>query len=72
MTDLTELKRRLEGLKREYRGIRSMIEMMEKGTPKEELQKMRSEKLRPLEREIQRLEEEVANVRERLNPSSVT
>jgi len=60
MTDLTELKRRLEGLKREYRGVRSMIEMMEKGTPRKELQKMRAEKLKPLEDEIKKLGEELA------------
>jgi len=60
MTDLTELKRRLEGLKREYRGVRSMIEMMEKGTPRNELQKIRAEKLKPLEEETKKLEEELA------------
>jgi hypothetical protein len=60
MTDVNELQKRLEGLKREYRGVRSMIEMMEKSTPREELQKMRAEKLKPLEAEIKRLEEEIA------------
>jgi len=58
MTDVSEIQKRLEGLKREYRGIRSMIEMMEKGTPREVLQKMRMEKLVPLESEIHRLEVE--------------
>jgi len=52
MTGYNELQKRLESLKREYRGIRSMIEMMEKGTPREELQKMRMEKLKPVEEEI--------------------
>jgi hypothetical protein len=37
-----------------------MIEMMEKSTPREELQKMRAEKLKPLEAEIKRLEGELA------------
>jgi hypothetical protein len=60
MTDMIELQKRLEGLKREYRGIRSMVEMMEKGTQREELQKMRAEKLKPLEVEIKRLEEEIS------------
>ena len=60
MTDMIEVQKRLEGLKREYRGIRSMIEMMEKGTPRKELQKIRAEKLKPLEEEIKRLEEELA------------
>ena len=31
MTDASEIQKRLEDLKREYRGPRSMIEMMEKG-----------------------------------------
>ena len=60
MTDVNELRNRLEGLKREYRGIRSMIEMMEKGTPREELQKMRDDMLKPLETEITKLESELA------------
>ena len=60
MTDASELQKRLEGLKREYRGARSLIEMMEKSTPQEELQKMRAEKLKPLEEEINRLEGELA------------
>jgi hypothetical protein len=61
MPDLIELQKRLENLNREYRGVRSMIEMMEKGTPREELQKMRVEKLNPVEEEIKRLEVELAN-----------
>jgi hypothetical protein len=60
MTDVNELQNRLEGLKREYRGARSLIEMMEKGTPREELQKIRAEKMKPLEEQIKRLEEELA------------
>jgi hypothetical protein len=39
-TDMNELQKRLDGLKREYRGVRSMTEMMEKGTPMTELQKI--------------------------------
>jgi hypothetical protein len=60
MTDVNKLQKRLEVLKREYRGIRSMIEMMEKATPRDELQKIRAEKLKPLEAEIKKLEEELA------------
>ena len=56
MTDASELQKRLEGLKREYRGARSLIEMMEKSTPQEELQKIRAEKMKPLEEEIRKLE----------------
>ena len=59
MTDLGEIQKRLEDPKREYRGARSMIEMMEKGTPRKELQKIRAEKLKPLEEEIKKLEEEL-------------
>jgi hypothetical protein len=62
MANLDVLQNRLEDLWREYRGARSMIEMMEKGTPREELQKIRAEKLRPLEGEIKRLERELAEV----------
>ena len=62
MTDVNELQKRLEGLKREYRGIRSMIEMMEKGTPRSELHKMRAEKMKPVEEEIQKLEVEISKV----------
>jgi len=60
MTYATDLQKRLEDLKREYRGIRSMIEMMEKGMPREELQKMRAEKMKPLEVEIKKLEDELS------------
>jgi hypothetical protein len=60
MTDMKDLQKRLDELKREYRGIRSMIEMMEKGTPRDELQKIRAEKLKPLEEEIKKLEGELA------------
>jgi hypothetical protein len=62
MTDASEIQKRLEDLKREYRGARSMIEMMEKGTSREVILKMRIDKLLPLEREIQRLEGEVATL----------
>ncbi len=59
MTDMNELQKRLENLKREYRAIRSMIEMMEKGTPREALQKMRAEKLKPLEEQIKNVQQRI-------------
>ena len=62
MTDLNELQKRLEGLKREYRGTRSLIEMMETGTPREVLRKMREEKLKPVEEEIKKVEEEISRI----------
>jgi phage host-nuclease inhibitor protein Gam len=61
ITDVNELQKRLEDLRREYRGARSLIEMMEKGTPREELQKIRAEKMKPLEAEIKRLEGELGD-----------
>jgi hypothetical protein len=60
MTDVNELQKRLECLKREYRGMRSMIEMMEKGTPRSELQRIRAETLSPVEEEIKKLKKELA------------
>ena len=54
-----ELQTRLDKLRREYRGVRSMIEMMQKGTEASALRKMREEQLHPIEREIERLEEEL-------------
>ena len=60
MTEMSNPQRRLDQLKREYRGGRSMIEMMEKGTSRKELQKIRAEKLKPVEEEIKKLEEKLA------------
>ncbi len=51
------LENRLNQLRREYRGMRSMLEMMQKGTEAAVLRRMREEKLAPLEREIQALEQ---------------
>jgi hypothetical protein len=53
---------RLNDLRREFRGVSSILEMMEKGTKREDLAKLRSEKLEPIRREIKRLEEELANL----------
>ncbi len=55
----SELQKQLDDLRREYRAIRSMIEMMEKGTPRETILKMRKEKLAPMEQEMQRVEAEL-------------
>ena len=52
---------KLAQLRREYRGVRSMIEMMQKGTEATVLRKMRDEKLLPLEREIRKLEDQLAS-----------
>jgi hypothetical protein len=60
MTRIDEIQQRLTSLKREWRGLRSLLEMMEKATPRDELQKIRAEKLKPLEEEIKKLEGELA------------
>ncbi len=60
MTRNDDIQIRLVSLRREWRGLRSLIEMMEKATPRGELQKIRAEKLKPLEEEIKKLEEELA------------
>jgi len=51
---------KLAQLRREYRGMRSMIEMMQKGTEATVLRKMREDKLLPLEREIRDLEDQLS------------
>lgn len=60
MTRNDDIQKKLVSLRREWRGLRSLIEVMEKGTPRDELQKIRAEKLKPLEEEIGKLEEELA------------
>ena len=52
----SQVQTRLEELRKQFRAVRSLIEMMAKGTPKEELEKMSREKLKPIEEEIKRLE----------------
>ena len=52
-----DLQVQLEVLRRKYGAVRSMIEMMEKGTPHEVIVRMRLEKLAPLDKEIRRVEE---------------
>jgi hypothetical protein len=60
MTTKDDIQRRLNDLRRELRGVSSLLEMMEKGTKREDLAKLRSEKLDPIRRDIKRLEEELA------------
>ncbi|HTY01822.1 MAG TPA: hypothetical protein VMG09_17480 [Bacteroidota bacterium] len=55
-----ERRTKLAQLRREYRGMRSMIEMMQKGTEATVLRKMREDKLLPLEREIRDLEDQLS------------
>jgi hypothetical protein len=54
-----ELQSRLEKLRLEYRGVLSLLLMMEKGTKLEDLRKMEHEKLDPIRNEIQAVEGEL-------------
>jgi len=54
-----EIQLDLENARREYRKVSSILEMMEKGTPREDLERMRKEQQEPLEVEIRRLEKEL-------------
>ncbi len=56
MNTKEELQTRLDKLRREYRGVRSMIEMMQKGTDVAALRKLREEKLDPIGRQIREVE----------------
>ena len=62
MSTEQEIRDRLDVLRRQYRGISSMIEMMEKGTARGDLARIRTEKLEPISREIKNLERELADV----------
>ena len=55
-----EIQQDMENARREYRGVVSILAMMEKGTPREDLERMRKEQLVPLELEMRRLEKELA------------
>jgi len=57
-----EIRDRLDALRRQHRGISSMLEMMEKGTPAGDLARIRAEKLNPISQEIKKLEGELARV----------
>ncbi len=57
-----ELKDRLESLRRQYKGISSMIEMMEKGTPSRDLARIRADKLAPISEEIKTLERQLSDI----------
>lgn len=56
MNTKEQIQRQLEDLRRELKGITSMLEMMQKGTKAEDLAKMRREKLEPIREAISRLE----------------
>ena len=62
MSTEQEIRERLDVLRRQSKGISSMIEMMEKGTPPRDLARFRAEKLDPISQEIRKLEGELAKV----------
>lgn len=55
-----DIRNRLDALRRQYRGVASMLEMMEKGTPPNDLARIRAEKLEPIKVEIKKLEAALA------------
>lgn len=57
MKPMEETRGDLENLRREHRKVASILAMMEKGTNRKDLARMRMEELRPIEEEIRRLEE---------------
>lgn len=56
MKTVEETRMDLENLRREYRRAASILAMMEKGTNRKDLARMRTEELGPIEEEIRRLE----------------
>lgn len=52
----------LENVRREYRRVASILDMMVKGTKGEELAKMKREQLDPISEKIKNMEEEMARL----------
>ncbi len=52
-----ELERWLDALKKEFTARRSLLEMMEKGSTRKDIEEMRKTELVPLEKKIRELEE---------------
>ena len=59
MTTRSDIELRIAELRLEYRKVFSMLSMMEKGTKREDLVKMREKQLDPITNEIKRLEGEL-------------
>jgi cell division FtsZ-interacting protein ZapD len=59
MATRNDINKRIAQLRLEYRKVFSMLSMMEKGTKKEDLLKMREKQLDPITNEITRLEREL-------------
>ncbi len=62
MNTREELQKRLDDLRRDFRGVASLLAMMEKGTKPEDLLKIRKEKLDPIREEIKKLEGELLSL----------
>ncbi len=60
MNTKEQILKRLEELRREHRGVASMLAMMEKGTTPEDLASLRKEKLDPIRQEIKKLEKDLS------------
>jgi hypothetical protein len=60
MTAKNEIEKRLEALRLEYRKTYSLLSMMEKGTKREDLAKLRAQQLDPIRSEIKKLEAELS------------
>ena len=63
MTTRSDIELRIAELRLEYRKVFSMLSMMEKGTKREDLEKMREKQLDPISNEIKRLEGELGLLR---------
>ena len=63
MTTRSDIELRIAELRLEYRKVFSMLSMMEKGTKREDLVKMREKQLDPISNEIKRLEAELGLLR---------
>lgn len=57
MEPKVELENWLDALKREFRARRSLLEMMEKGSTRRDLEELRQKELVPLEKKIKELED---------------
>ncbi len=60
MRTKNDIEEKLEALRLEYRKVYSMLSMMEKGTKLDDLAKMREKQLDPIQKQIRRLESELA------------
>jgi hypothetical protein len=60
MRTKSDIEAQLGTLRLEYRKVYSMLSMMEKGTKHDDLVRMREKQLDPIQKEIKKLESELA------------